>query len=456
MHSNHTLSRRRMFALAAGVAAMPQSFAGPKKGMIVRSARPEDLEMPLSGFSDFITPVEHFFVRSHHYTPAVELKDWRLSVSGEVATALTLTMDDLKKLPRVELISVLECAGNGRGLYEPSVPGLQWDFGSVGNGRWAGVRLADVLKRAGIKTSAKEILFDGADVPVGTMPEFKRTVPLAKAMHADTILAFEMNGELLPVEHGFPLRLIVPGWAGDSWVKWITKIEVLDKEFDGFFMKTAYRHPGKNVVPGSAIDPALMSPLTSLRIKSLIASHTNGAVVAPGPVKLTGAAWGGDSPVAGVDVSVDGGRNWHAALLNGTRSPYSWRLWEYRWSPKSEAYYQVMVRARSANGELQPFVQEWNPSGYGHNVVHTVGINVSTKMLPVTMGQKPAEVALPPEYKAACMTCHANDVVEQQRLTRGQWEKEVEKMMRWGAELKPDYKNHLIDFLVNRWGPRSR
>ena len=456
MLNNHSVSRRQMFAMAAAIAAAPKSFAGPKKDMIVRSARPEDLEMPLSGFNDFITPIEHFFVRSHHYTPKVELQDWRLSVGGEVATPLNLTMDELKKLPRVELVSVLECAGNGRGLYEPSVPGLQWEFGSVGNGKWAGVRLADVLKKAGIKASGKEILFDGADVPVGTMPEFKRTVHLAKAMHADTILAYEMNGEALPVSHGFPLRLIVPGWAGDSWVKWVTNIEVLDKEFDGFFMKTAYRHPGKNVAPGTAVDPALMSPVTSLHIKSVIASHPNGATIAPVPVKLTGAAWSGDSPVAGVDVSTDGGRTWRPALLNSTRSPYSWRLWEYRWSPSKEAYYQVMVRARSAAGELQPFVQEWNPSGYGHNVVHSVGINVSFKMMALTPVQKAADATLPAEYKAVCMTCHTNDVVEQQRLNRGQWEKEVEKMTRWGAQVKAEDKNRLVGFLTSRWGARPR
>ena len=232
---------------------------------------------------------------------------------------------------------------------------------------------------------------------------------------------------------------------------------MLDKEFDGFFMKTAYRHPGKNVAPGAAVDPAAMSPVTFLRVKSLIASHVNGSTVAPGPVKLSGAAWSGDSPLAGVDVSTDGGRSWHAALLNSTRSPYSWRLWEYRWSPTKEAYYQIMVRAKSANGEMQPFVQEWNPSGYGHNAVHTIGINVSAKPADAaTIAGKSNAVALPAEYRAACMGCHVNDVVEQQRLTRGQWDKEVDKMVRWGANVKPEYKNQLVDFLVNRWGPRAR
>jgi len=151
-----THSRRRFFALAAGGLLAAQDR--PKEGMIVRSTRPEDLEMPLSGFSDYITPVEHFFVRTHVYVPTVNLGDWRLQVDGEVATALTLTMDELRSLPPIEMVAVAECAGNGRGLYDPMVPGLQWISGSVGNGRWRGVRLADVLKRAGVKPSAVAVL----------------------------------------------------------------------------------------------------------------------------------------------------------------------------------------------------------------------------------------------------------------------------------------------------------
>src|SRR5436190_24091837 len=154
---NH--SRRQFLWLAATGALLGEDK--PKRDMIVRSVRPEDLEMPLFGFTDYITPIEHLFVRTHVYVPTVNVSEWRLKVEGEVATPLTLTMDDLKKLPSVELVSVLECAGNGRGFYEPPVPGLQWGNGAVGNGRWRGARLADVLKRAGVKDSAREILFDG-------------------------------------------------------------------------------------------------------------------------------------------------------------------------------------------------------------------------------------------------------------------------------------------------------
>ena len=242
---------RRTFLLLAGSAFL-RGDDRAKLDMLVRAVRPEDLEMPLSGFSDYITPIEHFFVRTHVYVPRVSLDSWQLRVEGEVTTPLVLSLEDLRKLPSLELVSVVECAGNGRAFFEPPVPGLQWGSGAVGNGRWRGARLSDVLKRAGIKDSAKEILFDGADVPLGTMPDFQRSIPLKKALDSNTMLAYEMNGETLPAKHGFPLRVVAPGWASDSWVKWLTSIRVLNKEYEGFWMKGAYRHPGKPVAPGTA------------------------------------------------------------------------------------------------------------------------------------------------------------------------------------------------------------
>src|SRR5262249_45337235 len=161
------MKRRNFFGAAFGALA----FAQQKRDMIVKSARPEDLEMPLSGFSDYITPIEHFFVRTHVYEPKVDLASWKLTVHGSSGDPVTFTMEDLRRRPSVEMIAVTECAGNGRGLYEPTVPGLQWTTGSVGNGRWRGVRLVDVLKRAPVRQDAVEVLFDGADVPIGTMQD---------------------------------------------------------------------------------------------------------------------------------------------------------------------------------------------------------------------------------------------------------------------------------------------
>jgi len=452
-----TFSRRNFFALAAGGALMGQE----KTGMNVLSRRPEDLEMPLSGFSDYITPIEHFFVRTHVYVPAVKLPDWRLSVDGEVATPLTLTMDELKRLPPVEMVSVVECAGNGRGFAEPPVPGLQWTNGSVGNGRWRGVRLADVLKRAGIKDGAKEILFNGADVPIGTMQDFRRTITVKKALDSNTLLAYEMNGVTLPVKHGFPLRVVAPGWASDSWVKWLTNITVLDKEFDGFWMKNAYRKPDHPIAPGSAMAPDKMVPVTSLRVKSVIATPTDGSTVRIGDtVMVKGVAWSGDKgPVTSVDVSTDAGRTWTAAALGPDKSQFGWRQWAFSFRPDRESYYNVMARAKDASGDTQPFAQEWNPSGYGWNVVQRVGLNVVENPQMTTQG---ALVSNPPQstpegaYKDTCIGCHEEDVIRQQRLTRAQWDREITKMTNWGAQVKPENRDSILNYLVQQFGPRPR
>ena len=453
---------RRNFLCLAGASLLPGEDR-PKADMLVRSARPEDLEMPLAYFSDYITPIEHFFVRTHVYVPTVKLDSWRLTVEGEVGAPLALTMEDLRKLPPAELVSVVECAGNGRSFYEPPVPGAQWSNGAVGNGRWKGVRLADLLKRANIKASATNILFDGADIPLGTMPDFQRSIPLTKALDAHTILAYEMNGETLPAKHGFPLRIVAPGWASDSWVKWLTSIRVLDKEFDGFWMKSAYRHPGKPVAPGTAIPQDRMQPVTSLRVKSVIASPSNSAqAVAGKPLKIRGVAWAGDAgPVTAVDVSIDDGRSWEpAALREDQRTQFGWRQWEFTWIPPKEAYYTVLARARDAAGNTQPMDQEWNPSGYLWNVVPRLGVNVVTERSTVTPTEKPASPASsdpdrPLALKGPCAACHGDDVIRQQRLTRAQWDREINKMTGWGAKVKDEDRAGLLDYLFANFGPRS-
>jgi sulfite oxidase len=456
------LSRRSLFRMAAAATALPAfSFDGPratKSGMIVKAARPEDLEMPLEFFQSYITPAEHFFIRTHDYEPTVDMSSWKLQVGGQVQNALSLTMDDLKRMPKVEMVALLECAGNGRAFYQPTVPGLQWSYGGAGNGKWGGVRLADVLKKAGIKASGTEVLFDAADSSMATMPKFQRTITAKKALDPNTLLAYEMNGQPLPQQHGFPVRVIAPGWASDSWVKWLTRIEVLDHEFDGFFMKTAYRYPGKPVRPGDSMDPAQMKPVTSLRVKSVIATPTDRMDVAIGkPLKIAGAAWAGDhGPVSAVDVSTDGGRTWVPAKLGVDRSQFGWRLFEHEFTPKSAQYYTIMSRARTAEGDIQPLVQEWNPSGYQWNVVQRVGVNAVEKPAREAAAQPHASptAEYPAGYKNACLTCHGEDVIQQQKLTAGQWGKEVDKMIKWGSPLKAEDRDPILQYLSSHFVPR--
>jgi len=443
------ISRRNLF-LAAAAGVLPRlNHAADVSRMIVLSSKPEDLEMPLDGFKDWITPIDRFFVRCHTYTPErPNLSDWKLKVDGVVNQTLSLSMDDLKKLPRVELVSVLECAGNGRSFYQPHLPGAQWRFGSVGNGKWAGVRFRDVLAKAGLKDSAKEILFDGADVPIGKMEDFRRTVPVKKALDPDTLLAFEMNGQALPMEHGFPLRLIVPGWAGDSWVKWLQHIEVLDHEFEGFWMKTAYRHPPEHVEPGTAVDPAKMVPVTDLNVKSVIA--TPGAWAKPGTVRISGTAWSNTSPVTGVEVSVDAGKTWKPAKLGKDQSRYAWRLWDLDWKA-GEGKYTLMARAKNAAGQEQPLSQEWNPSGYLWNVAQPIAVEVSAKQPAPSPRDEQKGSPQPPGYQAACLTCHDEGMMRQQHITRAQWERETDKMVRWGAPVKPEEREGILKYLSDQF-----
>ncbi len=449
-----TISRRELFA-GAIAAAIPGVLgaadqADPSR-MIVLSPRPEDLEMPLDEFTEWITPIDRFFVRCHTYTPKVNLSEWSLKIDGVVEHPMTLAMEDLKKLPRVELVGVLECAGNGRKFYQPRLPGAQWAFGSVGNGRWAGVRLRDVLEKAGIKSSATEILFDGADVPLGKMPDFQRTITTAKALHPDTLLAYEMNGQALPVEQGFPLRVIAPGWAGDSWVKWLQHIEVLDHEFEGFWMKSAYRHPTHPVAPGSAVDVSEMVPVTDLNVKSVIA--TPAAWAKPGPVRVQGAAWSNTSPVSKVEVSTNGGQSWKPAKLIGPRTNYGWRIWQYAWKP-AEGTYILLSRATNMAGQTQPLNQAWNPNGYLWNVAQPETVTISAQSPSSAATETtPSEAAYPEGYKAACFGCHDEHMMQQQRLTGAQWDRELNKMTGWGAPLKAQDREAILNYLSNRFKP---
>ena len=443
------LTRRQLF-LAAAAGVVPRTRAADLSKFIVRSPRPADLEMPLAGFNEWITPIGNFFVRCHTYFPQrANLNEWRLKVDGVVNQPLTLTMEDLRALPRVELVGVLECAGNGRSFYKPHVAGTQWQFGGVGNGRWAGVRFRDLLQKAGLKDSAKEILFDGSDMPLGKMPKFQRTVTVKKALDPDTLLAYEMNGQPLPDEHGYPLRLIVPGWAGDSWVKWLGHIEVIDHEFEGFWMKVGYRHPSGHVEPGATVPPSEMVPVTDLNVKSVIA--TPGDWVKPGPVRISGVAWSNSSPVTKVEISVDGGKTWRQAQLGRDQSRYAWRLWQLDWQAAAGKH-SLIARATNASGQTQPLGEEWNPSGYLWNVAEPVEVQVSSQEKP----QAPVEARpgpQPPGLNNACFACHDDHMMSQQHLTREQWDREIQKMTNWGAPVKPEDREAILKYLSDNFKP---
>jgi DMSO/TMAO reductase YedYZ molybdopterin-dependent catalytic subunit len=279
-------------------------------------------------------------------------------------------------MPKHTVTVTLECAGNGRAFFDPPVAGIQWEKGAVGTARFTGARMADVLKKVGVKSTGKYVAMNGADKPIGKMPDFVRNVPIAKALNEDTVLAYEMNGEPVPILHGFPLRAVVPGWEGAYSVKWLTNLQVIDKEYDGFFVKTAYRFPNRRVAPGEAVDPKDMVPLTGLIVKSFISSPLDGATMAPGKVQLNGFAWAGESYIAKVDVSMDNGGTWVPAKLGKEREHYAWQSFEHEFNITQPGSYLLMSRATDDKGIEQPVVAQWNPSGYLWNVIDKVRVNV--------------------------------------------------------------------------------
>lgn len=371
--------------LAAGVShVMPWENSGlllaqgaaSVERRLTRSVRPQDLETPVALLNSWITPNDLFYVRSHLYTPTVALESWALTVDGEVERPLALTMADLRRMPRVSMPVTLECAGNGRGFFDPPVAGVQWQKGAVGNALWSGVRFADVLKRAGVKASGRYVWLNGADQPVGQVPDFVRQLPSEKAMHADTILAYEMNGEPLPIPNGFPLRVIAPGWEGAYAVKWLTHIQVSDREQNGFWVQTAYHYPRMPVAPGAAVDAKDLAPLTGLAVKAIITSPVAGAAAPRGTIPVTGFAWAGEANITKVDISMDSGGTWSPATLGKDRAPYAWRQFQYSWRATQRGSYLILARATDDRGRMQPLVARWNPSGYLWNVIDQVRVNV--------------------------------------------------------------------------------
>ena len=348
-----------------------------KHGMIVRSLRFLDLEMPAEYANSLITPVEHFYVRNHMHEPStVDPGEWRLSIGGEVQKPLTLTLAELTRMEQHTVIDTLECAGNGRAFAVPRVPGIQWEKGAVGTARFSGPRLREVLERAGVKATGKHVMFHGLDEVPRKVPPFIRSIPIEKASDVDTLVALHMNGAALTKHHGFPARALVPGWIGAASCKWLTEIKVLDKEFEGNFMSPGYRLPNQPVKPGEAVNVEDTHPATALNVKSLIASPRDGASVKSRAMHVQGVAWAGEADVAKVEVSTDSGTTWQPARLGKEQSHYAWRLWGYWWNAPNSGAYTIMSRATDTQGRTQPDSVPWNPSGYLINIVDRVQIHV--------------------------------------------------------------------------------
>lgn len=333
-------------------------------GMIGRQREPENLEFPFSILDTdrSLTPNEQFYVRTHFEVPEIGAKTWNLKVEGEVEHPFDLGFEELRGMPSRTVTSLLECSGNGRVFLELPQVSIRWELGGVGNAEWTGVPLGAVLERAGVRPDAVEVILEGSDrgefkepnpKTPGVIP-YARSLPLSKAKSPEVLLAYEMNGEPLPPRHGYPVRAVVAGWYGMASVKWLKRIIVTDRPFDGFFQTFLYttwerRHGLPSLVP-----------VTEIQVKAQIARPAPYEVVPKGSeYRIYGAAWAGESAATRVEVSDDGGETWAEAKLLGEPAPFTWRYWEHAWTTPGRAGRRIlMARATDQRGRTQPMQRD--------------------------------------------------------------------------------------------------
>ena len=365
---------------AAALEALPG-----KVPLIKLTYRPPNYETPLHYFNELFTPNEAFFVRYHlSDIPEVDPNTWRLAVGGASASKpFELTLDALRRdFTPVEIAAVCQCSGNRRGLFEPHVAGVEWGYGAMGNARWKGVRLKDILDRAGLAKETVEISFEGADgPPLDKTPDFVKSIPVWKALDPDTLVAYEMNGQPLPHFNGAPARVIVPGWTATYWMKHVTRISPRATPEDNFWMKAAYRIPtGKFPVVQRFLsqETAANTPITEMVVNSVITTPAAGDTIGTGsPLMAKGVAWDGGYGITTVEISTDDGQTWSRATLGPDAGRYSFRPWTFPVKTDRKGSLTLLARATNAIGQTQTSSLIQNPAGYHHNLMHRITITVA-------------------------------------------------------------------------------
>ncbi len=349
-----------------------------KDSLLLLTDRPPNLETPLKYFLEDYTPNKVFFVRWHlaGLPTAVNTDTFRLRVGGNVSKEIALSINDLKtKFTPVTMTALCQCSGNSRSFFDPRVPGGQWKNGSMGNAKWTGVKLKDILLMAGAKKDSKEVSFNGLDEPpMSTTPDFVKALQYDHAIDGEVMVAYEMNGEPLPVLNGFPLKLVVPGWYATYWVGMLSNIEVLSTPFEGFWMKKAYTIP-KGVPNGNERPDSIatdVEPISKMNVRSLfVAPEPNGAIAVGRQTAIQGVAFDAGYGITKVELSADSGKTWLPASLDADLGKYSWRRWRFNCTPLKKGDYTLQVKATNAIGQTQP-VHQWNHSGYMRNEIETL------------------------------------------------------------------------------------
>jgi DMSO/TMAO reductase YedYZ molybdopterin-dependent catalytic subunit len=342
-------------------------------GLVVHRAHPLNGETSIPDLvGGVVMPNAHFYVRNHFQIPTLDPTTWRLRIGGLVERPLSLSLRELRNMPAQSLVVTLECAGNGRSLLDPPVEGEQWALGAVSTAEWTGVPLTEVLDRVGVRAPVKELVFRGGDgnEPSSSVREsrFERSLGLDDARLSEALLAYAMNGEPLPLQHGFPLRLLVPGWYAVASVKWLTEIEAIDRAFQGHFQVEKY------VYESEREGELTREPVTLQRVRALITEPRPNAQIERGDLVVRGVAWSGAAPIARVDVYV--GDAWQEARLTGERSRYSWQWWELHTRVDAPGMIELRARATDLADHTQPEQPEWNRLGYGNNAIERVSVRV--------------------------------------------------------------------------------
>jgi len=348
--------------------------------MLLLTDRPPNLETPLKYFLQDYTPNNVFFVRWHlaGLPTKIDIDTFRLRVSGNVEKELSLSMNDLKtKFTSYSITALCQCAGNSRSFFDPRVPGGQWKNGAMGNAKWTGVKLKDIVAMAGVKKGSKEVSFNGLDAPpMAATPDFIKSLQYDHAANGEVMIAYEMNGEPLPLLNGYPLKLVVPGWYATYWVGMLSNIDILTDTFRGFWMQKAYLIPKESKNGDERPDTlaAKMQPINKMDVRSIFVSPEPGnSIIAGKATDIQGLAFDGGDGIAKVELSADSGKTWVPAKLDADLGKYSWRRWHFNFTAATKGTYYLMAKATNAKGETQP-QHQWNRSGYMRNEIETLMI----------------------------------------------------------------------------------